>query len=107
MLTLREGRYMKYLKIEGNIGSFYDSNSTWKSVSEITAEDLLFLANKAVEEDSFECDDFRADELPNPAQRIIYQKVSEQLNYLHNRRESFIDETRSIYKEAYLKYCAE
>lgn len=95
---------MKHLRIKFQNGEFL-REANWLVVTEITADDVLNLAKAAVKEDDFEVDSYNEAALPNPAQRIIYQKISEQLISLHARRQEFLDETRNIYQDAYEKYC--
>lgn len=97
---------MKHLKIEEQ-KAYFKSAENWKVVTDMTKEDLLNLAHAAIEEDSFEMDEFDDVLLPNPAHKIIYQKIRGQLEDLHNRRDAFREEARNIYKDAYKKYCEE
>lgn len=97
---------MKHLKIEEQ-KAYFKSAENWKVVTDMTKEDLLNLAHAAIEEDSFEMDEFDETLLPNPAHKIIYQKIRSQLEELHNRRDAFQEEARNIYKDAYKKYCEE
>ena len=97
---------MKHLKIEDQKGYFTRGDS-WIVISEMTKDDLLNLAHAAVEEADFELDVYDEVNLPNPAHKIIYQKISGQLQELHNRRDSFQEEIRNIYKDAYNKYCVD
>lgn len=95
---------MKHLKIEDQKG-YFTRGESWIVISEMTKEDLLNLAHAAVEEADFEMDAYDETSLPNPAHKIIYQKISGQLLELHNRKDSFQEEIRNIYKDAYNKYC--
>lgn len=97
---------MKHLKIEDQKG-YFTRGESWIVISEMTKDDLLNLAHAAVEEADFEMDAYDETSLPNPAQKIIYQKISGQLQELHNRKDSFQEEIRNIYKDAYNKYCLE
>lgn len=95
---------MRHLRIKDQKGEFL-RGANWLVVTEITADDILNLAKVAVKEDDFEVDPYDEAALPNPAQRIIYQKISEQLLSLNTRKQEFLDETRNIYQNAYEKYC--
>lgn len=95
---------MKCLRINDQKGEFL-RETNWLVVTEITADDILKLAKAAVKEDDFEVDPYDEAALPNPAQRIIYQKISEQLLSLNTSKQEFLDETRNIYQDAYEKYC--
>ena len=105
-LILKGKEYMKHLKIEDQKG-YFTRGESWIVVNEMTKEDLLNLEHAALEEVDFEMDAFDDAKLPNPAQKIIYQKISGQLQELHNRREAFQEEVRNVYKDAYNKYCVE
>lgn len=97
---------MKHLKIE-NQKAYFTRGKDWTVVTDMTKEDLLNLAHAAVEEEDFETDAYDEALLPNPAHKIIYQQINSQLIELHNRRASFQEEARNIYKDAYNKYCIE
>ena len=66
---------MKHLRINNRQGEFL-KGSDWVVITEIIADDILNLARAAVSEDDFEVDVFDESALVNPAQRIIYQKIS-------------------------------
>lgn len=95
---------MKHLKIEDR-KAYFRRGENWVVVTEMTKDDLLNLAHTAVSEECFESDDFDESLLPNPAHKIIYKQINGQLKELHNRRASFQEEVRNIYKDAYNKYC--
>lgn len=97
---------MKNLKIESNIG-FFLREAEWVDIVNITKEDLLALVKSALEDEHFEIDPYDEGLLPNPAQKIVYKHVSQQLQDIHDRREEFIEKQRSMYKESYEKYCQE
>lgn len=105
-LITKEEKYMKHLRIENQQGEFCRGKD-WLVITEITENDILNLAKAAISEEDFDVDPFNNDDLPNPAQNIIYQKVSEQLLMLSVRKQEFRDETRNIYQDAYAKYCKE
>ena len=95
---------MKHLKIEDQI-AYFTRGESWMVITDMTKEDLLNLAHAAIEEEDFETDKYEEASLPNPAHKIIYQHINSQLTELHNRRVSFQEEARNIYKDAYNKYC--
>ncbi len=97
---------MKHLRINNRQGEFLRGNE-WIVITEIIADDILNLARAAVTEEDFETDAFEDSALLNPAQKIIYQKINEQLMSLHARKQEFADETRNVYQDAYDKYCKE
>ena len=94
---------MKHLRINNRQGEFLRGNE-WIVITEIIADDILNLARAAVTEEDFETDAFEDSALLNPAQKIIYQKINEQLMSLHARKQEFADETRNVYQDAYDKY---
>lgn len=97
---------MKHLKIEDQ-KAFFKRGENWMVVTDMTKEDLLNLAHSAIEEDDFETDKYDEALLPNPAHKIIYQQINTQLTELYKRRDSFLEEVRNIYKDAFNKYCTE
>ena len=97
---------MKHLKIEDQ-KAFFARGENWIVVTDMTKEDLLNLAHSAIEEEDFETDQYDETLLPNPAHKIIYRQINSQLMDLHNRRSSFQEEARNIYKDAYNKYCVD
>ena len=97
---------MKNLKIESNKG-FFLRGTEWVDIVNITKEDLLALVKSALEDEHFEIDPYDEGALPNPAQKIVYKHVSQQLQDIHDRREEFMEKQRSMYKESYEKYCQE
>ncbi len=102
----KERIYMKHLKIEDQ-KAFFKRGENWMVVTDMTKEDLLNLAHSAIEEDDFETDKYDEALLPNPAHKIIYQQINTQLTELYKRRDSFLEEVRNIYKDAFNKYCTE
>lgn len=97
---------MKYLKIENKKGMFLNNNNEWKEIGEINRENLLYLIDKAVEED-FEMDEYDANELPNHAHQIIYENLLEKFKDLLNNKNRFKDEATAMYKQALEKYSDE
>ena len=97
---------MKHLKIE-NQKAFFRRDNNWILVTEMTKDDLLTLAHKAINDEDFETDEYDEALLHNPAHKIIYLHVNGQLIELHNRRAQFLEEVRNIYKDAYNKYCTD
>lgn len=97
---------MKHLEIKDQ-KAFFKRGESWIIVTEMTKDDLLNLAHAAIEDEEFTADPYDESKLPNPAHRIIYQRISGQLTELHNRRAAFQEDVRNIYKDAYLKYCVE
>lgn len=102
----KERTYMKHLKIEGQ-KALFKRGENWLVVTDMTKDDLLNLAHAATDEEDFEMDKYDETLLPNPAHKIIYQQINSQLMDLHNRRASFQEEVRNLYKDAYNKYCTE
>ena len=98
---------MKHLKIEPSRALFLRDTDNYVVITEMTKEDLLSLAHAAIEEDDFEMDAYDESLLPKKKKKIIYIQISGQLSELHNRRDSFKEEARNIYKDAYNKYCIE
>lgn len=98
---------MEYLKIENNKGLFYREGEGMKEVSKMTKDDLYDLVHAAIHEEDFSMDAYDEELLKNPAHQTIYSHVYRQLGDIHIRREEYLEEVDSMYKEAFNKYCAE
>lgn len=63
------------------------------------------MVRATLEEEQFEIDEFYKDALPNPAHKIIYKHVYQQLTDIHARRKECQEAKRNLFKEAYEQYC--
>lgn len=104
MLIMKGTVFMKHLKIENDKGYFL-KDGAWTEINRMTKDDLLNLVRKTIEDEHFEIDSYDETKFVNPAHKTIYSHISRHLVDLHARREEFIEEQQSIYKEAYDKYC--
>lgn len=106
MRMLKGDNIMKYLKIEGMKGWYYSSiKSEYVLIDKISKEDILNLLNSATTPDvEFEIDEFIESNLPNPAHSIIYNSLYSKFSEIISNRERFIEESKSIYKDALEKY---
>ena len=95
---------MKHLIIEANKGYFI-RNGLKMEINEITKEDIFMLINKVIEDANFEMDDFDEASLTNPAHKVIYQNLQNHLKEFCAHKETYLEEIRNTYKEAYQKYC--
>lgn len=96
---------MKYLKIDEGNAFFLHNNSDYASINEITKEDLMYLINCAVDDRlDFEMDDFNEFEIHNPAHKIVYSNLYQKLMELASDKERFIEESKSMYFDAKVKY---
>ena len=95
---------MKYLKIENNKGHLLNESGDWIELDKVTKEDILFITGKALDEDDFKIDDFKEDDLQNPAHKIIYKQIHEKISDFVERKSALKDEISGMYKEAYDKY---
>lgn len=96
---------MKALKIENSQGHFLTEEGQYETVDKIDKVILLSLVNSALEDD-FEIDEYNEENLKNQAHQIIYKRISEKLNDLHNKRNQFRDESERLYLGEYEKYKA-
>ena len=101
---IKEKRYMKYLRIENRKGQ-YLKDGNWTDVTALSKDDLMQMVRAALEDDDFEIDEYDEGLLPNPAHKIIYKHVSQQLEDIHSRKDEFQEAKRSMFKDAYEKYC--
>lgn len=100
---LKEGKVMKYLKVE-NCQALYSLNGTeWKTIEKIDKDDLIALLNLAVEGEFF-MDDYVDGVIKNPAHNIIYSDLFRKFNELLKKKNRFKDESESLYKDAWMKY---
>ena len=108
MPIMKEGvMYMKYLKIESNKVYFLDMESNWKEIDTLDKNGLLYLLDKAIEDDEFEMDEFNEDNISHKAHQIIYKSIYEKFTGLLVERTRFRDESRVLYREAFEKYTSE
>ena len=94
---------MKLLKIEDNLGYYFDDRGTFSSIDKITKEDLLRLVDLALSE-TVELDEYDDRALKNQAHQIIYRSIFEKLKSLSVRRQEFTDESARLYLQEYERY---
>lgn len=94
---------MIYLKIENNKGYFKAQSGEWNEIDKISKEDLMFLLNKAVNED-FEIDEYIEENIAHKAHQIVYKSIHEKFSELLNNKNAFRDECDSLFKGAIDKY---
>jgi len=97
---------MRYLKIEDNKGYYlktFDQTESWVEIDKINKDDLLNMLNSAVTDD-FQMDAYNEESLGNKAHQIIYKNLYEKLLTLSQMKDTFKDESESLYKEAIEKY---
>ena len=98
---------MKYLKIERNKGYYIDCNGLTTEIDQINKDDLMYLLNKAIEDDTFEIDEYNEEDISNKAHQIIYKNIYEKFNNLLDNKTRFTDEAKQLYKNAFEKYANE
>lgn len=94
---------MKRLKIEDN-KAYFKTDKDWTEIDQISKNDLMFLLDKAFEEDEFELDEYDAEKLANKAHAIIYKNIFEKFSDFLDNKTRFKDESQTLYKEAFEKY---
>jgi hypothetical protein len=94
---------MKYLKIENNTGLYTLNGSDWLAIDKINKQALLELLNIALTAD-FEMDEYKKENLGNPAHQIIYSNIYAKFKDILDNKNIFKDEAESLYKEAIQKY---
>jgi len=96
---------MKLLKIDNNLGYYYDNQGKFATVDKITKDDTLRLVNLVLDTNlEVEFDEYNDDNLKNHAHQIIYKSIFEKLQELKKRRQEFIDESERLYLSEYEKY---
>lgn len=104
MFTIKEKKYMKYLRIDNRKGQFV-KDGNWLDITSMDKEDLMRIVRAALEDDQFEIDEFDEGALPNPAHKIIYRHMYQQLTDIHTRRNEYQEAKRNLFKDAYEQYC--
>ena len=94
---------MKYLKTEDNKGYYLPESNSWTEIDKISKEDLLYLLNKAVDE-NFEMDEYLEGNIGHKAHQIVYKSIHEKFSELIENRNVFKDECDSLFKSAIEKY---
>tara|TARA_R100001143_G_C3360639_1_gene135229 strand:- start:772 stop:1122 length:351 start_codon:yes stop_codon:yes gene_type:complete len=103
-----EPNLMKYLKIENNKAYYLsikgeEQEDTWIEIDRISKDDLLILLNKAITSE-FEMDEYKEEDLSHKAHQIVYKNIFEKFSELLENKNSFKDESESLYKSAFAKY---
>lgn len=98
-----ETKHMKYLKIEDSKGKFLSSSNEWIEIDKITKEELMYLLNKAVNDD-FEMDNYSDSSIGHKAHQIVYKSIHEKFLELIDNKNIFKDECDSLFKSAIEKY---
>ena len=104
MFMIKGKRYMKYLRVDNRKGQFLKDDN-WVDITSLGKDDLLRMVRAALEDDQFEIDEYDEDALPNPAHKIIYKHVCQQLTDIHARRNEYQEARRNLFKDAYEQYC--
>lgn len=96
---------MKYLMIKRSKAYFINADNKEKEIDTIGKDDILFLLEQATNpEIEFELDEIDDTNVKNEAHKIIYENISEKFRELLKNRNTFIDESESLYKDALSKY---
>lgn len=103
MLTMAEGGSMKLLKIEDHLGLFLSKDGSYRSIDEITKDDLLRIMERVLES-SGELDPYDEEKIKNQAHQVVYKSIYSNLKALEDRKQEFIDESERLYLEDYKKY---
>ena len=100
---MKEGEYMKVLKIEDGKGLFLNSKDNYVLIDEIGKDDLMFLVNLTLNNEIL-MDEFSANILKNQAHQIIYKSIYEKIKALNENKNSFKDESDRKYLDAIKRY---
>ena len=96
---------MKYLIVKNGRAFLKDSEGTVKGIDCISKDDILFLLRQATNPDvNFEMDVLDNDNVKNEAEKIIYENIYTKFQDLLKNKDKFVDESMSLYKEAFTKY---
>ena len=95
---------MKYLKVKKGKAYYLDSDSNLQEIDSILKDDMLHLLDAATDKDiNFEMDD-DIESIQNEAHKIIYKELHKRLGELLANKDKFLDESESLYKDAFQKY---
>lgn len=94
---------MKLLKIEDDLGKFLTKDGSYKTIDDITKEDLLRIMERVLDS-SGELDPYDEEKIKNQAHQVVYKSIYSNLKALEDRRQEFIDESERLYLEDYKKY---
>ncbi len=95
---------MKCLKIDKGQGFFLNKDGKYEAVDKMGKEDILYLLDRAINEEDFEIDDMAKEPIDNEAHKIIYKSVSEKFAELVRNKTKFFDESEAQFKEVLQKY---
>ena len=97
---------MKYLRVDNRKGQFL-KDGNWVDITLLGKEDLMRMVKAALEDEQFDIDEYDEESLPNPAHKIIYRHMFQQLSDIHARRSEFLEAKRNLFKDAYEQYFTE
>lgn len=95
---------MKLLKADDSQGHFVKKADEFTPIDQITKEDLLRLAELALEQDEVDFDPYDEEVIKNEAHRIIYRNILDKLESLRGRRDEFIEKRDGLYRDACEQY---
>ena len=95
---------MKYLKIENSKGHFMSSEGNYLEIDKIDKNELMYLVNKATENDEFEMDEYQESDIGNPAHKIIYKNIYDKFTSLLSNKTRFKDESGQLYTRSFEQY---
>ena len=97
---------MKLLKIDDNLGYFFDGVGKFQPIDTITKENLSRLVDLTLREE-VEFDEYDSEKIKNQAHQIVYKNIYEKLRDLRDSKQEFIDGSERLYLPDYEKYKAE
>lgn len=96
---------MKVLMIIKGAGYFSIDGSNKKSISEIDVKNINKIILKLLENEEVEYDEISdQNKINNPAEAIIYEKISIKLGELKDKKSSILKEIEDEFKAAHKKY---
>lgn len=104
---------MKILKIKDKKGLFInpknwnaqhkEDEQNYELIEKISKTDILDILDYFLDE-NIEFDEYDADQLPNPLQAIIYEKLYEQLKTVRDSKANILKEVEEEFEKAKQKY---
>jgi hypothetical protein len=100
---MKEGEYMKVLKVDDGKGLFLNGKNEYVQIDEIGKDDLMLLVNMTLNEE-ITMDEFSAENIKNQAHQIIYKSIYEKIKALNENKNGFKDESDRKYLDAIKRY---
>ncbi len=97
--------FMKILRIVDGKGEFSTDGTEFKSVDDLTKEDIFLMIELIINNENVEFDEItETQKVENTAHNIVYTSILNKFKDLKNRRTSIIEGVKSEFSDALEKY---